>query len=315
MAATGSASLETQHEDMIHDAQLDYYGKRLATCSSDRSVKIFQIEGEGDQAQHRLLADLKGHEGPVWEVSWAHPKFGTILASCSYDHKIIIWKEGQQGWQIVYNSESAHTSSVNSIAWAPHDFGLALVAGSSDGSISILQYVETKGWEFNKQEKAHNIGCNSVSWAPYMPPGAALGAAPPQPAGARVASGGCDNKVRVWQVGPGQLNKTTELPEGHTDWVRDVAWAPSIGLNTNILASGSQDHSVIIWHEVMENGAAPTYVNKAQVVLPAVVWRCSWSVTGSILAVSCGDNKVYLLKESADASTWEIVSSVDQSGQ
>ena len=26
-----------------HDAQMDYYGKRLATCSSDRTVKIFEI--------------------------------------------------------------------------------------------------------------------------------------------------------------------------------------------------------------------------------------------------------------------------------
>lgn len=26
-----------------HDAQLDYYGKRLATCSSDRTVKVFDV--------------------------------------------------------------------------------------------------------------------------------------------------------------------------------------------------------------------------------------------------------------------------------
>ncbi len=26
-----------------HDAQLDYYGKRLATCSSDRTVRIFHV--------------------------------------------------------------------------------------------------------------------------------------------------------------------------------------------------------------------------------------------------------------------------------
>lgn len=31
-------AFETGHLDMVHDAQLDYYGKRLATCSSDRSV-------------------------------------------------------------------------------------------------------------------------------------------------------------------------------------------------------------------------------------------------------------------------------------
>jgi len=131
---------------------------------------------------------------------------------------------------------------------------------------------------------------------------------------AKVASGGCDNKVRLWQVGPnpGQMTPLAELPEpGHTDWVRDVAWAPSIGLPHNILATGSQDHHVMIWHEI-QNGGATTYEKRAQVQLPAVVWRCSWSVTGSILAVSCGDNKVYLLKESPDGSTWEIVSTVDQ---
>ena len=29
---------------------------------------------------------LTGHEGPVWQVSWAHPKFGALLASCSFIH-------------------------------------------------------------------------------------------------------------------------------------------------------------------------------------------------------------------------------------
>jgi hypothetical protein len=32
--------------------------------------------------------------GPVWQISWAHPKFGTLLASCSYDGSVIIHKEG-----------------------------------------------------------------------------------------------------------------------------------------------------------------------------------------------------------------------------
>ena len=39
-----------------HDAQLDYYSKRLATCSSDRKVKVFDVSG----AEHVLLADLPG---------------------------------------------------------------------------------------------------------------------------------------------------------------------------------------------------------------------------------------------------------------
>lgn len=29
-----------------HDTACDWYGKRIATCSSDRTVKVFDVEGE-----------------------------------------------------------------------------------------------------------------------------------------------------------------------------------------------------------------------------------------------------------------------------
>lgn len=46
-AATAQlASFETGHGDMVHDAAFDYYGKRLATCSSDRAIKVFEVVGE-----------------------------------------------------------------------------------------------------------------------------------------------------------------------------------------------------------------------------------------------------------------------------
>ena len=97
MAASASgATFDTGHSDQIHDAQLDYYGRRLATASSDRTIRLFDVVGE----QHAHLADLRGHEGPVWQVAWAHPKFGALLASCAFDHRVIVWKEGHDGqWQ------------------------------------------------------------------------------------------------------------------------------------------------------------------------------------------------------------------------
>lgn len=39
--------VDTQHHDMIHDAQLDYYGRKLATCSSDSMVKVFEVPAKG----------------------------------------------------------------------------------------------------------------------------------------------------------------------------------------------------------------------------------------------------------------------------
>ncbi len=90
--------VETGHQDVVHDVAVDYYGKRLATSSSDRLIKLFAV-GAGD-VPTAALGTLAGHEGPVWQVAWAHPKFGSILASCSYDRRVIVWREvAENEWQ------------------------------------------------------------------------------------------------------------------------------------------------------------------------------------------------------------------------
>lgn len=35
----------------------------------------------------------------------------------------------------------------------------------------------------------------------------------------------------------------------HTDWVRDVAWSPNLGLPSSTIASASQDGTVVLWSE------------------------------------------------------------------
>jgi len=42
-----------------HDAQMDYYGKQLATCSSDRTVKLFEIVNNNQN----YLTTLRGWAG------------------------------------------------------------------------------------------------------------------------------------------------------------------------------------------------------------------------------------------------------------
>jgi protein transport protein SEC13 len=133
---TPISTIDSTHEDMIHDCQFDYYSKKLATCSSDRSIKIFEVNGD----IYHNSATLVVHEGPVWQVGWAHPKFGVVLASCSYDGSVVIQKEISQGnWGKLYEAKFADCS-INSIAWAPHEFGLVLAAASSDGKVIIIEY-------------------------------------------------------------------------------------------------------------------------------------------------------------------------------
>ncbi|KAF8752970.1 WD repeat SEC13 family [Rhizoctonia solani] len=334
-AATGqdSVPIETHHDDMIHDAQLDFYGKRLATCSSDRTIKIFDVINGEPQRQQNAGVTLKGHTGPVWQVAWAHPKYGHILASCSYDGKVLIWKEQQGGQggagattntgygQVPYGGAAAaggagnwarvkehslHTASVNSISWAPHELGAIVACASSDGKLSVLSFKNDGTWGadiFN----AHNVGCNAVSWAPATLqarsshlPLAFLTQIPMLPL------------YHIW--GFREDNQTwveEEVLKGHTDWVRDVAWAPNIGLPRSYIATASQDRTVIIHSKATPTSAwtqaflHPTS-DANETKFPDVVWRVSWSLAGNILAVSCGDGKVTLWKENLKGG-WECI--------
>lgn len=292
-------TLDTGHEDMIHGAELDYYGLRLATCSSDKSVKIFDVKNGGQT----LAAELRGHGGPVWQVAWAHPKFGNILASCSYDRKVIIWRENGAEWS-KWHEYGNHDSSVNAIAWAPSEYGLMLACGSSDGSISVLTYsVEFSKWDSKKITNAHTIGCNAVSWCPATAPEPSFDQKNRSgPAIKRLASGGCDNAVKIWKE-DGERWVEESRHEVHSDWVRDVAWAPSVGLPRTQIASCSQDRRVIIW-------SSEDYTNWNRTILHSfddVVWSVSWSMTGNVLAVSGGDNKISLWKENNEGQ-WNCIS-------
>jgi protein transport protein SEC13 len=77
----------------------------------------------------------------VWQVAWAHPTFGQILASCSYDGKVLIWREAAPGagWARV-KEHALHGASVNGVAWAPPALGALLACASSDGKISVLTF-------------------------------------------------------------------------------------------------------------------------------------------------------------------------------
>ncbi|GAC72365.1 vesicle coat complex COPII, subunit SEC13 [Moesziomyces antarcticus T-34] len=332
LSAERPKNVETQHEDMVHDAQLDFYGKRLATCSSDRTVKVFDIVNGSPSTNAETL---HGHQGPVWQVAWAHPTFGDILASCSYDGKVIIWKDNgaaaaptQSG---PYGAQSAYAIglhlvpsprtdlgpyslslslclTVNSISWAPHELGSILACASSDGNVSVLAFNSKSRTSYASEQRRH-VGT--------VVPGSLISA---QSGDAklvkRFASAGCDNVVKIWQFSD-EANRFVEADalQGHTDWVRDVAFAPNVGLPRSYLATASQDRTVLIWTQDAPDAAwTKTALNPTAAQgagkFPDTVWRVSWSVSGNVLAVSCGDGKITLWKENLKGA-WECVSEMD----
>lgn len=307
-------SIDTQHDDMVHDVQLDYYGCKMATCSSDRTVKIFDVNGD----QYNHTATLQGHEGPVWEVAWAHPKFGAVLASCSFDSTVLLHRESRPHvWQPLY-THRFHESSVNSVAFAPHEHGLMLACASSDGRVSVLTHQNDDSWTSSVLRDSA-LGVNAVSWAPYTPTDSTE-----EFSSLSLVTGGCDNRIRFWTHAQGQSAVGAEWVEEtdvlggtlrHTDWVRDVAWAPgSTTSKMTMVASCSEDGTVIVWTRTSSvEGGEGKWMPSLLHTFDGPVWRLSWSVTGHILAVSSGDDSVTLWKANLDG-TWQKVSTVEEVG-
>lgn len=328
-----AAEIDTNHVDMIHDAQLDYYGKRLATCSSDRTIKIFDVtENEDGQETHALVKELRGHEGPVWQLSWSHPSHGSMIATCSYDKKVIVWKETDTGWELS-KELTGHSGSVNSVAWGPYAVDRPLLASaSSDGTVMIHEMKADGSWE-STTIKAHESGAMSVTWAPGIVQGV-LGEVANR-VNVRLATGGCDKVVKIWQrsdsapyLGSGGGGSTAGSWQcvnvlggdgsGHSHWVRDVAWNPNASVGTSsgggMVASCGQDGMVFIWTQDDKDERNWTCKelwssDKAQQTGP--IWRVSWSLTGNLLAVSSSENKVTLWKQSL-TNEWECINELTQ---
>uniref|UniRef100_A0A7S3B8H0 Protein SEC13 homolog n=1 Tax=Haptolina ericina TaxID=156174 RepID=A0A7S3B8H0_9EUKA len=269
-------------------------------------IKVYDVV-EGGERKH--VADLSGHDGPVWQVAWAHPQYGNILASCSYDRQVMVWKEhSPQNWSQVYIYRD-HEGSVNSITWAPKEFGLCLACASSDESVRVLKRNDDDTWDVKLISKAHVTGCNAVSWSPAIAPDAIASGGESTPV-MRLVTGGCDNFVKLWRYSEetASWERDVELPQLHTDWVRDVAFAPSLGAGALMFASCSQDKKVIIWTQTPEG----SWTHKV-ITFSCVLWRVSWSVTGNILAVSGGDNQVTLWKDNL-LGDWEQIGQLTEDG-
>jgi len=256
---------------------------------------------------------LYSHEGAVWCISWAHPKYGTILASSSYDGRILIYREQNASWQRIYEF-TLHTASVNLVAWSPPEAGCHLAAASSDGTVSVLTFENNTFSHVNFV--AHGqLGANSVSWAPSQVPGSLLSAqqgSQQQGPVRRIATGGSDNLVKIWTHNPPTNSYDHQCTlTGHTDWVRDVAWSPT-PLSKTYLASASQDHTVRIWTLPAGGDVADQGAWKCETLdFEVVVWRVSWSMAGNVLAVSGGDNRVSLWKERVRGG-WGCVKTIEE---
>lgn len=299
-----------------HDVKFNFYGDKMATCSSEKTIRIYAKNDRTKQFDEVAVLD-KGHDGPIWELSWSHPKFGNLLASCSFDQSVIIWKElSASKWTSVHKYVG-HAFSVNCVEWAPFEYGPMLACGSADGHVSVLTWTDKdEKWNHTKIHIEGSAGVNAISWGPPPIEDSFLISGDPDNRLAiydtpKFVVGCCDGSVRIYEGVDNCANWVQTQQVGtHGDWVRDVAWSPNICGSRMMIASCSQACNLYIWSKGLGDGDGDKWKQMLLNKFSEPVWRVTWSECGSTLAVACGDNKITLWKESPD-NTWKCVTCLD----
>ena len=203
---------------LIGATAFTFDGKLFATGGSDNTIKLW----------HTLTGELvKSFEGPDWAVEAIDfSPDGKWMASGGSNNTITIWdmKRGEE-----LECLTDHKDSVLCISFGPHS--KMLVSGSKDNSVKLWLLEGKKLFSRNITKKlvhtfeGHNASVLSVCFDNQ---------------GKRIASGGKDNTVNIWDIESCELLFSFS---GHSSAVTSLSFSP----DDKFIYSASKDGSIKIW--------------------------------------------------------------------
>ncbi|KAK3677587.1 U3 small nucleolar RNA-associated protein 13 [Recurvomyces mirabilis] len=210
----------------------------LVTCSRSLSLRTYALhpsETLDDAINAKLLRTIKPHSTPV--ITVAVDATSSLLATGAADGSIKVW-DLRGG----YTTHTFHGHS--GIISALHFFEVDTIDSEQMG----------KG----KKRKSKQRSAEAVE---VQPDGAT--------AGYRLASGGEDGKVRVWDL---HKRKGVATLDAHVSVIRSLSYSPE----ARLLLSASRDKTAILWD-------ARTWQQNSTVAVLEVVERAGFLMNGRFL--------------------------------
>ena len=306
-----------QLQGFISDISFDYYGKRFATAST-KSITSWTLDSKTQAWESHDLQLPSGLANNITKLTWAHPEFGQLIASCSLDRSIGIWEEQDiiartagseyinkaDKWKLKSQVNDKH--GIHDVKFAPRILGLMLGSACDDGCVRMYEPTDLftlAFWEvketipiIDSEDDSQGLAAgerstkslNCMCWSDSIPPRFAIGAL-----GRAVIFVKLDSK---WTE---ECSLITDIR------ATDIAWAPSMGRTFQFIATASREPSFQI-HTLRKNDANNLVLTESQPLTPrsnSPVWRVTWNATGTVLAASSENGSLSLWRRNF-ANDW-----------
>ncbi|OZJ02634.1 hypothetical protein BZG36_04160 [Bifiguratus adelaidae] len=293
-----------RHEDRVWQVSWNPVTNTLASCSGDKTVRIWMPE-DAELKAWKCVNVLEGaHNRTIRSVAW-NPS-GTELATASFDATTGIWDRDRRSgdWECVATLEG-HENEIKSVAWSGS--GQLLATCSRDKSVWIWEAQSDNDFECLSVLQEHTQDVKMVTW---------------HPSEELLASASYDDTIKIWREDEDDWYCSDTL-QGHSSTV----WSIDFRRDGEQLVSGSDDQTLKIWRrykpENAEGIATPRNepVWKCICTLSGYHSRCiygvSWSKVNGCIASVGGDNNLRVFRQDVSGSVdeaspiWNLQASIE----